>query len=413
MNVLIITQIYAPEMGAPTVRLSSLAQGLLRGGHKVFVATGMPNYPAGKVFPEYQSKWWQREVIDGVEVFRTAYFTTPRNQSRWKQLFSYMTFLPACFLSALRAGPVDCIVVSSPPIFPVIVARILSVLRRAKLVYDVRDLWPDEIVACGGAREGSLPIRVISVLERMIYRRADRILCTTKSFMRIIESRGVSPERLRLIPNGADTTRFKPLESAGDFRQRWNLENRFIVLYSGVLGLKHGLEMLVKAAERLKDLQSIAFVMVGDGASRPRLEKMVDERQLKNVYFVGEHPSDQIPQIINSVDLCVTTLQASPYLQNILAVKIFEYLACGKAVVAAVNGESRRVLEESGGGIAVAPDDDAAFAEAIRAIYNEPDRRRNMEQCGPQFVRENYCRVSIADRFCTEIEAVRADGDVR
>ena len=151
VRVLVISQLFAPEMGALPNRLSPLTRHLGAHGHQVYVATGMPNYPRGEVFPAYRGRRFMREELEGATVLRTAYFTTPRNVSKGSQLLSYLSFLPAVLYSGWRAGRVDAVFVTSPPIFPALPAIVLAKLRRAKLLVDLRDLWPDEVVAVGAA----------------------------------------------------------------------------------------------------------------------------------------------------------------------------------------------------------------------------------------------------------------------
>jgi len=198
-------------MGALPNRLDPLTRHLAEHGHEVFVATGMPNYPRGEVFPDYRGRHFMRERRDGATVLRTHYYTTARNVSRRAQLLSYLSFLPAVLHSGWRAGRVDAVFVTSPPIFPAVPAILLAKLRGAKLVVDLRDLWPDEVVAVGAAREGSAPIRVLRAIERWMYRSADVVTCTTRAFADTVAERGVGEEKRRLLPNGADVELFRPL----------------------------------------------------------------------------------------------------------------------------------------------------------------------------------------------------------
>ena len=208
MRILIITQIFTPEMGAQANRLQPMVRHLVKAGHDVFVATGMPNYPSGVVADAYRGVRFVRETVDGATVLRSAYFTTPRNKSKWAQLRSYLSFVPAAFHSGLKAGPIDIVFVTSPPIFPAVAAMLLAKIRRSKLIFDVRDLWPDEIMACGAAREGSMGVLLIRLIERIVYKSADRICCTTRAFMELVAQRGADMSKIVFLPNGADLSIF-------------------------------------------------------------------------------------------------------------------------------------------------------------------------------------------------------------
>lgn len=399
MRVLIVTQIFRPEMGALANRLYPIVRHLVAAGHEVSVATGMPNYPAGVVFPEYRGKRVADEYLEGARILRTACYTAPRNQSKWTQLRSYLSFVPAAFRSGLRAGKVDVVFVTSPPIFPALAAGWLARLHHARLVFDIRDLWPDEMIACGAAREGSLPVRTVRAVERWIYRRSDRVCCTTHSIIEAVVSRGVPREKTVFLPNGADVELFRPLPRENPVTAEYPLQGKFVVMYSGLLGIKHGLEIMLDAARLLRDEKEILFFLLGSGARREALEANARETGLDNVIFAGERPLEEIPYVLAGADVCISALLPEPYLQKIISVKLFEYLACEKPVVASQEGESARVLRESGGGIAVPPGDARAMADAILALYRDPQRRAEMGRQGREYVEQHYSRSAWAGRL--------------
>jgi colanic acid biosynthesis glycosyl transferase WcaI len=396
LRVLFMTQVFRPEMGALSNRLYPITRHLASRGHEVFVATGMPNYPRGHVFAAYRGKRFMREDVDGATVLRTAYLTTPRNVSKVSQLLSYVSFLPAVMHSGFRAGRVDVVFVTSPPLFPAAPAILLAKLRRARLVVDLRDLWPDELVACGAASEGALSVRLMRALEAWAYRAADLVTCTTAAFVETVRGRGVPQAKSRLLPNGADLEVFRPLPRDNQFANELGLGDRFVVMYSGLLGIKHGLETILEAAAQVRDDEQIAFVIVGDGPRREALTRKAKELELDNVSFLGERPAEQLPLLLARADVCVTTLLDEPYLEKIIPAKVFEYMACAKPVIGGIAGEGARVLEESGGGIVVAPGDAAAMADAIFELRASPERRLALGESGRRHVEEHYSRAVTA-----------------
>jgi glycosyltransferase involved in cell wall biosynthesis len=397
--VLVVSQLFSPEMGALPNRLYPLTRHLSEHGHEVFVATGMPNYPKGTVFADYRGHHFMRERRDGATVLRTNYYTTPRNVSKRAQLLSYLSFLPAVLHSGWRAGRVDAVFVTSPPIFPAVPAILLAKLRGAKLVVDLRDLWPDEVVAVGAAREGSLPVRVLRSIERWMYRSADVVTFTTRAFADTVAERGVGEEKRRLLPNGADVELFRPLPRENDVAARYPFGDRLVVMYSGLLGIKHGLETVIEAAALLRDREDVVFFLRGEGPRREALETQVRELGLTNVLFGGELPIEEVPYLLARADVCVTNLLPDAYLEKIVSVKVFEYLACGKPVVGGLRGEGARVLAESGGGVAVEPGDPQAMADAVRTLLDAPERRTEMGEAGRRYVVEHHSRAAIAARL--------------
>lgn len=401
MRILLITQLFVPEIGALPNRMYPIARKLAGAGHQVFVATGMPNYPTGVVLPEYRGKWIERECMDGFTVLRTAYLPVARNHSKWSQLASYLTFVLAALISGLRAGKVDVVMVTSPPIFPVVAAVLIATLRSAKLVFDVRDIWPDEIIACGAADEGSMPIRLVRAIERYIYRKADAVCCTTNAFLDTVISRGVPSNKAVLLPNGADLEIFHPVPSDNPIVSEFDLGNRFVVVYSGVLGIKHNIEAILDAAHLLRHQRDICFLLIGNGARNNALLEQCRSMELDNVIFAGERPAKEIPYLLSRAGVCLSSLLPEPYLTKIISVKIFEYLACERPVIAAQSGEGARVVEESGAGVAVPPGDARAIADAILQLYRDDGLRAEMGRRGRTYVEQNYSRSVIAMRLET------------
>ncbi|HJU53662.1 MAG TPA: glycosyltransferase family 4 protein, partial [Pyrinomonadaceae bacterium] len=399
MRILFVAQIFPPEMGAAANRLYPMVRQFVAAGHEVMVATGMPNYPRGEVFPEYKGKRVMREEVDGYTVLRTNYFTTPRNQSKLAQLRSYLGFIPAALRSGRRAGKLDVVFVTSPPIFTVVPALLLAKLRGAKLVLDVRDLWPDELVTYGGFGENSAAARVTRAIACWAYREADCVAATTEAIVDAVVERGGDRAKTFFLPNGADLELFRPLPPQNELSAQYPFGNRFVVMYSGLFGIKHSLEVLLEAASLLKDHKEIVFFLLGNGARRDALVEEARAKGLDNVIFGDERGVKEIPHLLARADLCFAAVRPEPYPKKVVSVKVFEYLACEKAVVGALSGESARVLDESGGGIVVPPGDARATADAILALYRDPARRAEMGKVGRRYVEEHYSRSAWAARL--------------
>jgi glycosyltransferase involved in cell wall biosynthesis len=411
MRILFVSQIFTPEMGALPNRLYPFVRQLVSGGHKVAVATGMPNYPRGVVFPEYQGKRSMREERDGYTIFRRASYTAPRNQSKWSQLRNYLSFIPAALLAGLNAGKLDVVFVTSPPLFTVIPAILLAKLRGARLILDVRDLWPDELITYGGFRDGSIPVRVLRMVERWAYRNADCVAATTQAIIDVVIKRGVPRDKTFLLPNGADLEIFSPLPADNPIASEYNFDNKFVVMYSGLFGIKHSLEVLLEAAVKLRERSDIVFFLLGNGARKDALLDFVKNKNLKNVIFGDERVVQEVPSLLARADVCFAAVRPEPYPKKVISVKVFEYLACEKPVVGALSGESARILEESGGGIVVPPGDANATAEAILKLYESPKLRGHMGSNGRRYVDQHYSRSAWAMRLEKRINAVYWSGE--
>lgn len=399
MRILVITQIYLPEMGALSNRLYPIVKRLSAAGHRVSIATGMPNYPAGRVFDGYRRKLFKREKTEHCDILRTAYITVPRNKSKLTQLLSYISFLPAAFTSGLLAGRADIVMITSPPIFPVIPAIFLARLRGARLVLDVRDLWSDELATYSEMAQESLAFRIVRALERWGYQSADLVLCTTKSLVETVIERGGGAEKTFYLPNGADLDLFKPVPPSNSVGDSYGFGDRFVVMYSGLFGIKHGLEVLLDAAERLRHRDDIVFFLLGNGARREALEQIVREKRLRNVIISGERPLEEIPQLLARADVCFAACRPEPYPKKLISVKVFEYLACERPVIGAFEGESARVVAESGGGIVVPPGRSDLVAQAILDLKEDPQTRAAMGKVGREYVERHFSRNEWAYHF--------------
>lgn len=399
MRILFVAQIFPPEMGAAANRLYPMVRQFVAAGHEVMVATGMPNYPRGEVFPDYRGRRVMREEMDGYTVLRTNYFTTPRNQSKWAQLRNYLGFIPAALRSGRRAGKLDVVFVTSPPIFSVVPAIVLAKMRGAKLILDVRDLWPDELLTYGGFRENSAAVRVTHAIARWAYREADCVAATTEAILDAVVERGVERGKTFFLPNGADLDLFRPLPPQNELSAQYPFGDRFVVMYSGLFGIKHSLEVLLEAASLLKEHKEIVFFLLGNGARRDALMEEARAKGLDNVIFGDERGVKEIPHLLARADLCFAAVRPEPYPKKVVSVKVFEYLACEKPVVGALSGESARVLEASGGGLVVQPGDARATADAILALYRDPARRAQMGRVGRRYVEEHFSRSAWAARL--------------
>lgn len=399
MRILIITQIYLPEMGALSNRLYPIVKQLAAAGHDVAVATGMPNYPSGKVFAPYRGRFFARERLNDCNVVRTAYYTVPRNKSKMSQLLSYLSFVPAVFVSALRAGKADVVFVTSPPVFPIIPAIIAARIRGARLVMDVRDLWSDELVTYNNSRESALSIRFVRAIERWGYKAADLIGCTTRSLVETVTERGADPEKTFYFPNGADLNLFKPLSRSNPVVDEFKLGDRFVIIYSGLFGIKHGLEVLLESAKQLRHRDDIVFFLLGNGARRNALAAFVREHDLKNVIIAGEQPVDKVPHILARADVCFAAARPEPYPKKLISVKVFEYMACERPVIGSFEGESARIVTESGAGIVVPPGDAKGLTAAIVKLQGDANLRREMGDAGRKYVEQNFSRGEWARRF--------------
>ncbi len=404
MRVLFLTQYYPPETGAAPLRAFHFATNLAKTGHTVTVVTGMPNHPSGVKHPEYRGRLAARETAAGVRIRRCWLFATPRKTFATR-MANQLSFAFTAFFGGLATGRCDVILVTSPPLFLGVTGWLLGVLKGAPFVLDIRDYWPQAAIALGQLK-GRRAIALAEGLERFLYRRASRIAAVTPSTVRMMAERGVPRSRIVLIPNGADTERFTP----GPPHAGGRGGDRRTVLYSGTHGLIHGMRVILDAAEALKGDPSVRFVLVGDGAEKDALVREAADRGLSNIVFHPSQQPEQLAETIRSADVCLATMSGGEFSGTAVPVKMFDYMACARPVVAAVAGDAKEIMEASGGGIVVAPGDGNGLAGALRTLLADAELSERLGHAGYDYVRHEYSRAALAARTEAALrEVVGAD----
>jgi glycosyltransferase involved in cell wall biosynthesis len=398
MRILFISQYFPPEMGAPAARTVELARRWVQAGAEVTVVTAIPNHPTGVIPPEYRGRSLFDERIDGIRVIRTWIYAAA-NRGFWKRSVNYVSFLGSSLLQGLRhAGPADVVLATSPQFLVGIAGSVASRLRNVPFVFEVRDLWPDSIAELGMLGEG-LTLDFLRRLEMMLYRQADRIVGVAHSTRRELESRGIDPHKIHIIPNGADATVFHDMEKYNGIRENLDLGRKFVVSYVGTHGLAHGLDTVLESADRLRGRSDIAFMFVGDGAEREHLESRARQMQLDNVHFVGVQPRERIPAYIATSDVSLVPLRRKPLFQKVLPSKMFEIMGCSRPVILGVEGEARDTVQQAGAGLCVRPEDAGDLTRAILRLYDDPDLAGRMGRQGQAYVRQEFCRDRLARTY--------------
>lgn len=407
MRILYLSQYFPPEVGATQTRAYEMARGLVQAGHQVTMLCEVPNHPSGIIPPEYRGMWYRRDRLDGIDVLRVWVKASPVKTFGTRLAFYLSYMASATVMGLLRArGPFDLIYATSPPLFVGGAGLALHWLKRIPLVFEVRDLWPESAVAMG---ELSNPwaIRLSARLAQMCYQQSRRIVVVTEGIRQALIQQGLPADKIALIPNGANTDLFRPdPEGAAALRRQWGLENAFIVIYAGILGLAQRLETVLEAAALLRDLPQVHFLFVGTGPRAAALRAYQNELQLSNVTFLGQRPREQMPAHLSAANLALVPLRRHEIFADAVPSKMFDAWACGCPTLITISGEARRVLERAGAGFFVEPEDPAAMATAIRRWHRSPDALREMGQRGRQFVEQHYSRQAQARQLVRLLEAV-------
>jgi glycosyltransferase involved in cell wall biosynthesis len=395
MHVLIVTQYFWPE----DFRINDLAVGLVEKGHRVTVLTGTPNYPAGRFFPGYGVLSRRREIYQRIKILRVPLI--PRGGGRSFRLFiNYFSFaLLACAMGPLLCrGSYDVIFVYEPsPVTVGLPARAMKMVKGAPIIFWVQDLWPESLSATG-AVSSQWVLRIVERLVRFIYRGCDQILVQSRGFFQPIQRMGVDVERIRYFPNSVEEF-YHPVSLENDATERGEVPGGFRVMFAGNIGAAQDFEVILSAAGILRSHPEIQWVVIGDGRLGSWVGEQVQERGLAgNVHLLGRRPQESMPRYFALADVLLVTLRKDPIFALTIPSKLQSYLACGKPIVAALDGEGARVVVESGAGRSAPSGDANALADAIMEIYRLPEHERAaMGLRGRQYYQTHFNRERLLD----------------
>jgi glycosyltransferase involved in cell wall biosynthesis len=349
--------------------------------------------------------------MDGVEVIRLWTYLAS-NQGVVRRTLSYASFLMAIALAAPFLPRPDVVVSTSPQLFCGLAGYLVSRAKRTPWVLEIRDLWPEAIRAVGAIRN-RLVIRTLEFLETWSYRKADRVVTVTRAFRDHIEARGAGPGTVAVITNGVDRDLFQAPRRDPGLEAELGVSGKFVVGYFGTLGMAHHLETLIEAARLLRDEPEIAFVIVGDGAERARLERLRNAHGLDNVIMLGQQPKERMPGLWGLCDAAVAHRRKSLLFTTMIPAKMFEAMAMERPIILGFEGESREIVEEAGCGLGVEPENPDALAAAVRRLAADPALAREMGSRGRDLVRERYDRRKLTLSFANLLHGlIRSDDEV-
>jgi colanic acid biosynthesis glycosyl transferase WcaI len=397
LRVLFLTHYFHPEVGAPQSRLLDLANELSRSGDEVTVLTGFPNYPDGVIQPAYRGRLFQVERLEALRIVRAPVYPAP-NRGVVRRLLNHASFALSSIPASLSAGRADVVIVETPPLFLAAAGVAVTALKRAPLILNVADLWPDAAIQFGALRNRRV-IAAARALERFAYRRAELIAVPTPGLERVLRERGYPAEQVIVVPHGVDPARF-PLDAGAR-----PVPGR--IVYCGTIGMGHAVGTLIEAARMLEQAESgHEFVIVGDGAERAALEARVRELGLRSVTFRGPLPRAQLPELLASADVAVATQRDLPLLADALSTKVLEYMAAARPVVVAAAGWTAEVVTRAEAGFACPPEQPAALAEALARVTADPDRARLMGLNGRRYVEANLTRRIAVERLARALGSI-------
>lgn len=404
MRILFLSHYFPPEVNAPASRTFEHCREWVKEGHQVTVVTCVPNHPRGEAFPGYQNRMIQRETVEGIEVIRLWTYLSA-NEGFLLRTVNYVSFMLMAILFAPWCGRADVVVSTSPQFFNGLAGYFVALIKRARWVLEIRDLWPESILAVGALKNSRI-IALLEWLERFAYRKADAIVVVTQAFAKQIGKALGSEEKITVVRNGANLKLFSAdkvaaVETAPAIEA---IRHKRVISYVGTHGMAHGLEKVLAAAEKLKDRPDIHFLFVGDGADRDNLLAIATQKQLSNCTFTGQLPKAMMPYVWDVSSVCLVVLRKSKTFESVIPSKIFECMAMAKPMVLGVQGESATIVQEAGAGLCIEPENVDQMVDAIVTLADDPARCAVMGAQAASYVQEHYDRERQASKMLAVLQ---------
>lgn len=410
MRLLIISQYFWPE----PFRVNDLAVAFRERGHDVTVLTGMPNYPSGSFFPGYGIFRRWRERLDGVDIVRVPLI--PRGRGGGVRLaLNYLSFaIMASLMAPFRCrGAFDAIFVHEPsPITVAFPAIVMKRLKRIPIYFWVLDLWPESLAAAGGVRSLRM-LNLVGRMVRFIYRQCDKVLVQSRRFVGPVQDHGVKSDDILYFPSWAEAF-YRPLAKPAAFRREFGLPAGFLLMFAGNIGSAQDFEAVLAAAEMLKEHRDIHWLVVGDGRKAGWVRDQISAKGLDaTVHMLGRHAAERMPEFFAAADAMLVSLKSEPIFSMTIPAKVQSYLACGRPVLAMLDGEGGKVVEESGAGFACASGDASALAEAVLRMETlPPEERERMGARGRRYYEEHFDRDMLFSQLESWMTSAGIDGGI-
>ncbi|MBN1664249.1 MAG: glycosyltransferase family 4 protein [Deltaproteobacteria bacterium] len=406
MRILFFSHYFPPEGNAPASRTHENASRWVKAGHQVTVITCVPNCPDGVVYEGYKNKLYQREFIDGIDV-RRVWTYIAANEGTVKRILNYVSYMASAILFSFFVRRPNVIIATSPQFFCGWAGAISSFLRRIPFILEIRDIWPESIVAVGALRK-SLLTRFLEWMELKMYASADHIVTVGDGYRRKLLQKGVAEDKLSVVMNGINRDLFEPREPDAALKSKWKCDGKYICSYSGTIGMACGLTIMLDAAEKLKErgIDDILFMLIGDGAMRKELTAQALQRGLDNVIFTGRQPKEMMPAFLSITDVSLVHLRKSDLFTTVMPSKIFEASGMAKPIINGVEGFAAEFIQNAGAGINIEPEKSDQLIDALLKMKNNPVVSQSCGMSGRAYVTTFFDRDKLAQDYLNVIEKV-------
>lgn len=399
MRILFLCHYFPPEVNAPATRTYEHCKEWVKRGHQVTVITCAPNHPRGQVYKGYKNKLFQVEEHDGIKVVRVWTYLAA-NKGFAKRTLNYFSFLISSLIVSIRLPRPDVVISTSPQFFCGLAGYPIKLIKRCSWVLEIRDLWPDSILAVGATKNPFI-IKILRWLENFVYKKSDRIVVVTDAFKNYMLNLSIPEKKIDVIKNGVDLDFFSIMSKNTTYKESLGVDKEaFVAAYVGTHGMAHHLQTVLYAAEILaKHEHNIHFLLVGDGAERQNLLNLQKKLGLKNISLLPQQPKSDMPKIWSITDASLVLLKRSDLFKTVIPSKIFESMAMQKTILLGVEGESKEIIEESNSGICIEPENAKMLASKILMLFEDKSIGEMHGVSGRKYVEQFHNRAVLAARY--------------
>jgi len=398
LRILILTQYYPPETGAPQNRLSGLAAELSILGHEVHVLTAMPNYPAMEIHKQYRGLFFKKEFVQQIHIYRSWIYVS-KNRSIFSRLLNYFSFTFSSLFNSFRIkGDFDVLMCESPPLFLGMSGWAISKFKKAKFIFNVSDLWPESAEILGVITNRFF-LNLATKLEEFLYRSSFMVTGQTQGIVKNIKDR-VPDKMVHWLPNGVDESIFNTRIDPERRIISGFAKDDFLILYAGIIGIAQGLDVILDASLLLPKDSKIKFLLLGEGPEKERLTARKKKENLDRIYFLNLIDRAEVPAFVSSIDAAVIPLKKMDLFLGAIPSKIFENLALEKPILLGVDGEAKDLfIKDAQCGLFFEPENAHALAREAGFLENNPQEVKEMGRNGKEYVKKNFIRKDIVNKW--------------
>lgn len=399
MNILFLSHYFPPEGNAPATRTYEHTRRWVEQGHQVTVITCAPNVPHGQVYEGYRNALYQWESKSAVKVLRVWTYLAA-NKGTGRRSLNYISYCFSAFIAGLFLPKPDVIVATTPQFFCACAGAMLAKLRNIPFLLEVRDIWPDSIIAVNAMKSASA-LKLMYWLEQRLYESASHIVTVGKGYYKVLREKGVAANRMSIIPNGANLEQFKASEKNTQ-------QTPFNCSFIGTIGMASKLDVVIQAAKHLEAIKKtdIRFTLVGDGAELERLKAEVKEAGISSIIFTGLVSKEEVLQHLTQTHVCLVHLKRSDLFKTVLPSKMFEAMASGTPILIGVEGDSADLVKAAKCGLTFEPENHMELCEKLVQMKEDKHSTQLMAESGRAYVQLHYNRETLARDYLDIISRI-------